>query len=89
MFISTELRQTLYAFVLYREEPGKLEEIVVLRELQTQFTIQQYSVSQEPEAPTSSCWVFIFKSILLLAKSCLYLFLHHLLNGRTQSLAEV
>lgn len=52
MFISTELGQTLYPFVLYREEPGKLEEIVVLRELQTQFTIQRYSVSQEPEAPS-------------------------------------
>lgn len=38
IFITTEVRQALYPFVLYREEPETLEEIVVLRGLRTQFT---------------------------------------------------
>lgn len=38
IFITTEVRQALYPFVLYVEEPETLEEIVVLRGLWTQFT---------------------------------------------------
>lgn len=84
MFISTELRKALYLFVLYIAEPETLG-VKHAAEITT-------NTIQDPALPLTlpgiqsrnkSCRVFIFKSIVLVPKSCLYLFLHQLLDGRT------